>query len=134
MAYGDKKHYTQMDQLESDFLMRKFFEIDQQEWSFTSYCVTRFNERKIDAEHFLSLFNSDVQLIEYHMKHNSNRILLRSKAIHEGYQVCAVFNLTDKRIVTVYTNKITNQHNRLKKEFYNPNLDVFSKYNEVKRK
>jgi hypothetical protein len=126
--YGLKKHISQMTELEQEFLMRRFHEVPQQEWSFTSYSKQRFNERGIDAEHFLSLWEQDVELIEYHFKHNSNRILLRSKAVHNDANVCAVFSIEQRKIVTVYLNYKENNHERLRLEFYNKDLDILETY------
>lgn len=130
--YGLKKHITQMNELEQDFLLREFFSTKQQEWSFTDYSRARFDERKVDAIHFRSLFtHGNVQLIEFHQKNGTNRILLRSKTIHKGFQVCAVFNLTSKTVTTVYLNRVTNQHQDIRWEFYNAKLDILSLYGKV---
>lgn len=126
--YGDKKHVTQMNELEKDFLLRKFHSVSRNDWKFTDYSEQRFNERGIDPAHFLTLFRGDAELIEYHFKKNNNRVLLRSKAIHNEAQVCAVFSIEQKRIVTVYLNYHGNKHEQLKLEFYDADLDILETY------
>jgi hypothetical protein len=124
--YGEKKHVGQMTELEKDFLMRKFRAVKQQDWCFTPYSLKRFNKREVDPTHFLSLWEKDVQLIEFHSKKGTNRILLRSKAVHNGYQICAVFDLTNKVIITLYLNYVNNTHRGLREEFYNADVDVLA--------
>lgn len=126
--YGLKKHITQMNDLEKDFLMRKFHAVSKREWTFTGYSQERFDKRGIDPKHFLTLWRGDVELIEYHKKNGTNRILLRSKAIHKGSQVCAVFSIEDKAIITSYLNYHENKHEQLREEFYDKHLDVLQTY------
>ncbi|AYP68765.1 hypothetical protein BpsS36_00059 [Bacillus phage vB_BpsS-36] len=120
---GIKKHVSQMTELESDFLMRKFYQIDKTSWSFTPYCQERFNERNIKPEHFLTLWSTP-DLIEYHQHKDTHRILLRSRRAQDEKQVCAVFDLTNKVIVTVWTNWINNHHDNLVIEAYNKRVDI----------
>lgn len=126
--YGDKKHVSQMNELEKDFLMRKFQEVAKRDWSFTDYSQGKFDARKIDPAHFLTLWRGDAELIEYHKKKGTNRILLRGKAIHKGSQVCAVFSVDEMTIVTVYLNYYNNTHDNLRTEFYNKDLNVLEAY------
>lgn len=129
--YGAKKHISQMDELEKDFLFRQFHAVDRIEWVFTDYSQKRFTERKIDPTHFLTLWK-DAELVEFHQKSKTNRILLRSRAVHKDAQVCAVFDITNKTIVTVYLNWVNNKHENLKEEFYDAKLDVIAAYKGVK--
>lgn len=130
--YGDKKHYSHMSELEKDFLMREFYRTKRDDWIMTDYCWDRFVKRGVNPQHFLSIFK-DNSIIEFHQKKNSNRILLRSKQVYKGFQVCACFNVTDGIIITVYLNKVTNTHTDLKEQFYIQDLDVLSKFKEVTR-
>jgi hypothetical protein len=122
-----KKHYSQMTELEKDFLMRQFYKVPKQEWKFTSYSLSRFEQRKIDPVHFLTLWNNP-DLIEYHKKDGTNRILLRSRIQKDEYEVCAVFDLTNKVIVTVWLNWMNNQHQNLVIEAYNPRVDILAEF------
>lgn len=125
--YGLKKHISQMDGLERDFLMRRFYKIPKTDWKFTNYSLMRFTERGVCSRSFLSLWDGDADLIEYHCKDGENRILLRSRAITDE-QVCAVFSLTTLEIVTVYLNSREYKHETLAIEHYNPMLDVIATF------
>lgn len=118
-----KKHASQMTELEREFLMRKFFEIPAHEWSFTDYCLKRFRQRNIDYSHFLTLWKNP-SLVEFHRKNNSNRILLRSNTPRNGYEVCAVFDLTHKKVITVWLNWIGNIHHNLVINAYRLKADI----------
>lgn len=120
---GLKKHVTQMNELEKDFLERKFREVAPQEWKFTSYSQKRFDNRGIDPKHFMSIFKG-FDLIEFNRKNSSNRVLLRSKAIHDNKQVCVSFNLTEKKIITCYLNFVGNKHDNLVISEYNSKVDI----------
>lgn len=133
MAYGKKKHCTQMNELEKDFLMRQFRKVAKKDWTFTNYSLGKFNVRDIDPNHFMTIFDADSEVIEYHKKDGSNRILLRGKRIHNGAQICAVFAPEQKIIVTLYLNYHENRHENLKIEFYDPQLDVLKLYKEGKQ-
>jgi hypothetical protein len=122
-----KKHYSQMTDLEKDFLMRKFFAIPKQEWRFTDYSKARFEQRNIDPQHFLTLWQNP-ELIEYHKKDGTNRILLRSQFQKDEMEVCAVFDLTNKVIVTVWLNWMNNQHQNLVIEMYDQRVDILGEF------
>jgi hypothetical protein len=118
-----KKHFSQMTELEREFLLREFFKIPPQAWSFTDYSFKRFKQRGIDPVHFMTLWKNP-SLIEYHRKNGANRILLRSNIPRKGYEVCAVFDLTNIKIVTVWLNWVGNKHQNLVIEAYNFKDDI----------
>lgn len=128
-GYGLKKHVKHMNELEKEFLMRQFRAVGKTEWTFTPHALEQFENKGVDPTHFLTIFEAESQLIEYHKKNGSNRILLRGKTTDsKGYQACVVFAPEDKSIVTVWLNHCTNQHQKLKEEFYDENIDVLKQY------
>jgi len=119
-----KKHYSQMTDLEIEFLLRKFFSIPKHKWQFTKYALKRFETRNIDPKSFETLWLNP-SLIEFHKKGNSNRILLRSNCPQQdGYEVCGVFDLTHKKIITVWKNWVGNKHQNLVIRAYKLKADV----------
>jgi uncharacterized DUF497 family protein len=122
-----KKHYTQMNKREIDFLINRFKSIPQNRWKFNSYSKKRAEERGVDFAVYRSIWTDGFDLIEYH-KHEQkgeNRILLRSILTDkDDNQVCAVFNFSTMEVTTVYLNWRTNKHNNLVWEEYDPSIRV----------
>lgn len=126
--YGLKKHFTQMTELEHEFLMRRFRAVRKIDWELTDYSLGRMRERGVTMEQLLTVFHEDSRLIEYHRRGNSNRILIRSSVNVNGSNVCAVFAPDQKTIITIYLNDVTNDHPALRKEFYDASIDILESY------
>ena len=97
----------------SEHLLEKFKIIPRDAWRLTEYCFNRFTTRGIDMSTFISIWSEGFYFIEYHVeeKRKRNRVLLRSiKADSKGNQVCAVFCLDTKQIITIYANESGNIH------------------------
>lgn len=122
-----KKHFTQMTQTETNFLIQKFKSIPQYKWKFNGYSKRRARQRGVDFSVFRSIWTDGFDLIEYH-KHDTkgeNRILLRSILTDENdYQVCAVFNFTTLEVTTVYLNWRHNKHSNLVWDEYDSSVSV----------
>lgn len=126
--YGAKKHVTQMTEVEKEFLMRQFRSVNKKDWKFTPYSKKRFDSRVVSVEQLLSIFDLDTELVEFHRKDGSSRILLRAKRVFNDAQVCVVFAPKQETIITMYLNYHGNQHENLREEFYNAGLDVIQMY------
>lgn len=126
--YGLKKHISQMTEVEKEFLLRQFRAVNKPDWKITDYSFNRMTARGISAEHLMTIFDLDTELIEYHKKGRSSRILLRSKRAVNEANVCVVFEPETKSIVTVYLNYKGNKHEQLKLEFYDAAIDVIKQY------
>lgn len=122
-----KKHYTQMTQEEHDYLMSRFEGRDRGSWYVSAYCHRRLIKRSIAPIQLLDLFNVN-RLIEYHYaeQDDSERILLRGRA-HKGRELCAVFNLTNGQVVTIWTNWEGNQHDRVDMSEYDINCPIIQR-------
>lgn len=131
--YGAKKHYSQMTEVEQEFLMRRFRAVNKMDWQFTPYSYNRMIERGITVEQLMSIFELGSYIVEYHRKDGCNRILLRSKVVIGDSNVCVVFAPDDKVIKTVFLNYKDNNHENLREEFYNSGIDVLSMYKGVKQ-
>ncbi|AVO23074.1 hypothetical protein [Bacillus phage Anath] len=125
-----KKHVSQMNNSEVSFLLGAFKAIPQFMWDFTSYSAKRLSERGITQEAFKQLFNK-YDLIEFHHadhKKGDPRVLLRSRTALDGSEVCAVFSLRDARVVTLWLNTVSNQHDKLVIEAYTKKYDIIQKW------
>lgn len=118
---------------EKAFLLGKFQDIPNFMWSFTDYSKKRLAGRGISETDFKALF-SKYDLIEFHVgdhgKGGDPRILLRSRTTTEKYnfEVCAVFSLRDARVVTIWINHVTNQHDRLVIANYTKKYDIMQNW------
>lgn len=81
----------------------------------TCHLVERMNEKKItQGELNYALKNYDI--VEFHRKNNSNRVLIRS---NQGKScICIVICLDNSNIVTAYKNSKTDKHQTIKWEEY----------------
>jgi hypothetical protein len=125
-----KKHVTQFDKKEHNYLVNRFKSIPRGVWEYNPYSKKRAIKRGVDLQVFNTFWTEGFDLIEYHYneRDKDHRILLRSICTDElDNQVCCVFSLTKKRIITVYNNERTNKHEALDKNgytYYTADLDV----------
>lgn len=111
-----KKHISQMTELEEDFLMRQFRKVGKDEWTFNPYSFNRLQNRRIAVQQYELIFKQP-KLIEYSRNKGEDRILLRGGRVGE-YEVCVVFSLTKKEVVTVWLNWFCNRHYNLDEKQY----------------
>jgi len=121
-----KKHVTQMTPEELDLLLSEFQKVDPELWVISRYCNKRLDERRINPFHLLELI-TDHRIIEYHHPEDgSHRILLRGRP-HNRRELCAVFNLSNGQVVTLWTNWVGNQHQNLDWSEYDERCCILSK-------
>jgi hypothetical protein len=122
-----KKHISQLDKKERNYLINRFKSIPRGDWEYSRYSKKRAISRGVDLQVFNTFWTEGFDLIEYHYseKEKEHRILLRSICTDSNdNQVCCVFSFTNKRIITVYNNKRNFKHDNLNFEEYSAELDV----------
>ena len=126
-----KKHITQMNEQEVEYLMSRFRSRARGSWYVSAYCSRRLMTRKIKPSQLLDLFDVN-RLIEYHYSEfdRSERILLRGQSF-SGRELCAVFNLTNGQIVTLWTNSEHNQHTNIQMCEYDETAQILPRRTEA---
>lgn len=92
-------------------------------WKAGEHCSRRLSQRKgklRDARDVV--FNGD--LIEYHYKNGSHRVLLRGTQEFRGRVMCVVFEIDTCKIITHYWNKVDDNHATIDMRAYNKDLNI----------
>lgn len=119
-----KKHVSQMTEKEKTFLLRQFKSIPRVDWLITQYAEYRLNERGVALEWFKTLWEG-YDLVEFHKAGNSSRVLMRGNAVVNGDEnICAVFDLKERVVITIWLNWTQNKHNNLVIEEYDSSYDI----------
>ena len=93
-------------------------------YKLTNYTIFRKKDRIITSDEIQRAIHN-CKIIEFHYK-DSNRILVRGNKNENGYNICAVLNLDDSTIVTVYYNKINDNHCTLNTCNYSAYVNICS--------
>lgn len=116
-----KKHVSQMTNAEQKRLLNLLMAVPY--WKAGEHCSHRLSQRRgklRDARDVV--FNGD--LIEYHNKNGSHRVLLRGSKVFRGRVMCAVFEIDTCKIITHYWNDIDDNHNTIDMSAYNKDLNI----------
>ena len=128
---GKRKHGTQIATDEEIMIWDRLYSISN--WSLATHALTRLEEKNINAKYndIVSVIKNSF-IIEYKIDYNkqvnrcNERVVLRSnEVINNHYNLYVVFNLTRKRIVTVWLNRIDDFHDTLNWDLYDGNMKVF---------
>jgi len=96
--------------------------IQNNRFTLNAYSRNRIAERNIlelDIHRTIKYGN----IIEFHYKKGSPRVLIRGKEIVKGESICVVLDIKVNCIVTVYKNCCADRHKSLHKELYS-NRDI----------
>lgn len=129
---GRRKHIKQMSKKESDGLYKRLKEIGSDEWKLTGHAMDRIKEKKIkatmkDIVSTLSYGNIVEYKIDYNPYHKTyeERVVFRGKArVNKCNNLNVVYNLTTKKINTVWLNDIDDSHHTLNWNLYSADLEV----------
>lgn len=117
-----RKHISQMSEEEITYC--KSF-LKTKEWFMSGHVEGKLKERGGDLGLLLETIGYG-ELIEYHKRNGTSRLLLRSNRAIHNYVPCVVVAPLAGRIITVYWNHILDHHRTIDMERYNPNLDVMA--------
>ena len=128
---GMRKHSLQLTNIEREAIDKKLKDISS--WTMTRHATDRLAEKGIKATYddIVSTVHNH-EIIEYKIDYNDRlnrcqeRVVVRSKArTNKNYNLNIVFNITDKKIVTVWLNHIKDRHATLDWSIYNEDMKVF---------
>lgn len=120
----NRKHCLQMTESELTVVTRKVKGCPFDDWRVSGHLMARMIEKGINplqiAEAIISF-----SVIEYKLYHEGEeRVLIRGKESHEGYQTCVVLNVSKRRIVTAWKNHMDDNHSTIKMSEYDADLVI----------
>lgn len=125
---GLKKHYTQMNDKEKNFIFATLK--SYKNWGMSGHALDRLVEKGIEAtyEDIVSTIHNSM-IIEYHVAKfqgvNDERVLLRSKAIvNKCNNLHVVFSITRGRIVSVWMNHKDDKHSTIDMSDYSKSVKI----------
>lgn len=130
---GKRKHATQLKEHEKTGIWKRLKGVQEWEWEMSPHALTRLKEKNIRAsrQDVISAIHN-AHIIEYKIDRNrrfknyDERVVLRSKAVVQGgYNLNAVYSLTNKCIVSVWLNHVNDRHATLDWSIYDKNMKVF---------
>lgn len=125
-----RKHCSQMSDGEIKTVLNFAKKIPKQEWGFNGYTFNRIQERGGTKDYVLNALQNG-ELIEYHLKENKSRILVRGTqpiSEYHRYVPCVVFELKTKTVITVYWNHVDDNHRTINMKPYDENLNVIKNF------
>lgn len=116
-----KKHISQLSEDETTYLLNKASDIKN--WKVSRHLIERLEERGGNKNTVLETIKKG-NLIEYHQRNGTSRILMRGTETYNNDVACVVFQFDDSKIITMYWNNKDDNHRTLKEEAYDEKLDV----------
>jgi hypothetical protein len=118
--------------LEENGLWKRLKKVEEWEWEIIDHALDRLKQKGIQAnrQDILSTIHN-ATLIEYKIDRDDKRqpderVVLRSKVtVNRHYNLHAVYSLTNKRIISVWMNKIDDRHRTLNWDLYDKTMKVF---------
>jgi hypothetical protein len=120
-----RKHYSQLSSQESTFLWRQLLEVEK--WNPSNHFKDKLYERGGELEAILDALHES-SIVEYHLRNNFSRVLVRSVRAFNGYVPCIVFQPKTKTIITMYWNHERDNHSTINMGAYTKEIDVFSSW------
>lgn len=118
------KHVLQMNSSEIDKCFSKVKRWKLGEWKITGHTLSRIMEKEIEELH-LAYSVIDFNIIEYkQMKSGNERIVIRSNMSFDGFNVCAVLDVTKGVVVTAWKNRVSDTHRTLDLSKYDAFITV----------
>ena len=113
-----KKLYGQFTEDEKLMLDNILKNIDTQNTYIVPHAKSRMKEKNIKFRDVFSVFSS-YEIIEVNIpKEDDVRVLLRSKKVRHGNNVCISYSLNNNVIITAYKNSSQDKHRTLVYENY----------------
>lgn len=116
-----KKHINAFTANERALVQKKLQDIKSTEKC--QHCIDRMQEKNISSEEMMRVFQS-YEIIEYHQRNDSHRILIRGKKKEKGRNICLVVELDTGNIITTYANHSMDNHKTLRYEEYDNSIDL----------
>lgn len=127
---GQRKHWSQMSDEETDGLFKRLRDISN--WEMGGHALDRLSQKGIEATYndIISTIHN-CAIIEYKIDEDKygnadERIVVRARArVNKHYHLNVVYSLTKKSIVTVWINDVKDLHRTLNWNIYNADMKVF---------
>lgn len=116
-----KKHISAFTPVEKAIVENKLQAVKSLEKC--QHCIDRMQEKKISPDEMMRVFSS-FNIIEYHLKNRSHRVLIRGNINEKGRNICLVVDIITGSIVTAYTNRYDDHHSTLRHEEYDWTVDL----------
>ena len=119
-----RKHCSQMVEDELALVAKKVKDCAFEDWRVSGHLMSRIVEKGINPLHIAEAIIS-FSVIEYKLYHEGEeRVLIRGTRSHEGYQVCVVLNVSNRRIVTAWKNHENDNHSSVRMSEYDAHLII----------
>ena len=119
-----RKHCSQMKERELTVVEEKVKACPFEDWRVSGHLMNRMIQKGINPLEIAEAIMS-FSVIEYKLYHEGEeRVLIRGIASHEGYQVCVVLNVSKRRIVTAWKNRLDDNHSTIKMSEYDAHLVI----------
>lgn len=115
-----RKHISQMSMEEISFCMEQ---VHNRSWGISKHVRDQLEERGGDIALLLETIGYG-DLIEYHKRNGSSRLLLRSNKIIHNYVPCVVVAPISEYVVTVFWNHVLDRHRTIDMGRYDSDLDI----------
>lgn len=122
---SQRKHTSQLSLQERLWIWDRVKSVSH--WKKTEYVERRLHERRIHIRQALETLHH-AEIIEYHIKDNSRRVLLRGTKPYKNHVVCAVFDIDVESLITVYWNETKDTHASLNPSRYNERIDIIKEF------
>ena len=115
-----RKHVSHMKEREIVFVNRM---IRSKRYEFTNYSLERALTRGITNYSVMKTIRNG-KLIEFHLKDDSPRALIRERANKSSNCTCVVIDMKSNTIVTAYKNFVGDKHSSLDEEIYDKDINI----------
>lgn len=133
-AFYKKKHISQMTKKEVLILKRRLSVLDGSKIHLTRHAINQINSKnlRLNKSDIIDMIY-DSEIIEYKLEFDSQynlvneSILLRSnKSWQNGINVCMVLGMRNYGIITVWGNRINDNHETIDMTYYNKNVKIIA--------
>lgn len=120
----NRKHCSQMKERELTVVTKKVKDCPFEDWRVSSHLMERMIDKGINPLEIAEAIMS-FSVIEYKLYHEGEeRVLIRGKESHIGYQICVVLNVTNEVIVTAWKNHVKDNHSTVRMSEYDAHLVI----------
>lgn len=129
-----KKHITQMSMVEVQIIKMKMERSykRKQKVRFSKHCNQRWKEKMDKGFNFKTSIMqtlTNYEIVEYkqvffNKNESEERVVLRSKQPFNGKNICLVYSITNKVIITLWLNSAFDNHKTLRLSEYNADMEI----------
>lgn len=126
--FYNAKHFSQMDEKERWYLLRKKDKLIGDYTIFSEHALERMSGRRITTRDIIECVKMG-QIIEYRKTKKDERITIRATRLkNKQFIVYVSFSIKDNVIVTTYYDDVRNIHKQRDFNKYDEDLKVYKRY------